>query len=103
MRKHAWAVIFTSRLRPGQEDYGAVADRMEVLARVRPGYLGHESVRGEDGLGITVSYWESEEAMAEWRRDAEHLAAQRAGRERFYEWFRLDVCRVDRSYGFERR
>ena len=97
----AWAVIFTSRLR-GDEGYGAIGDRMEDLARIQPGYLGHDSVRGEDGTGITVSYWASEEAVKTWRANAEHLAAQIMGRQRYYEWFRLDVCRVERTYGFER-
>jgi heme-degrading monooxygenase HmoA len=102
MEKGAWAVIFTSRLGEGAIGYGEVGDRMEELVRVRPGYLGHDTVRGADGTGITVSYWASEAALNGWRADAEHLAAQKMGRERFYEWFRLDVCRVDRTYGFER-
>lgn len=102
MEKGAWAVIFTSRLGADAEGYGRVADRMEELARAQPGYLGHDSVRGDDGLGITVSYWATEEAVKAWRANAEHLGAQATGRERFYDWFRLDVCRVERSYGFER-
>ena len=101
MEKGAWAVVFTSRLRD-VEGYGATADRMEELARAQPGYLGHDSVRGEDGVGITVSYWVSEEAVKAWRANAEHLGAQAMGRDRFYERFRLDVCRVERTYGFER-
>jgi heme-degrading monooxygenase HmoA len=102
MEKGAWAVIFTSRLREAATGYGEIADRMEELARAQSGYLGHDSVRGEDGLGITVSYWASEEAVKAWRANAEHLAAQQLGRERFYDWFRLDVCRVERSYGLEK-
>ncbi len=102
MEKGVWAVIFTSRLRDAADGYSQVADRMEELARAQPGYLGHHSVRGTDAVGITVSYWASEDALKAWRAEAEHLAAQAMGRERFYEWFRLDVCRVERSYGFER-
>ena len=101
MEKGAYAVIFTSRLRDA-DGYGAMADRMEELARAQPGYLGHDSVRGADGLGITVSYWASEAAVKAWRANAEHLGAQTMGRERFYDWFRLDVCLVERSYGFSR-
>ena len=101
MEKGAYAVIFTSRLRNPDRD-GAMADRMEELARIQPGYLGHDSVRGVDGLGITVSYWATEDAVKAWRANAEHLGAQAMGRERFYNWFRLDVCRVERSYGFDR-
>ncbi|MEN3974392.1 antibiotic biosynthesis monooxygenase [Emcibacter sp. SYSU 3D8] len=102
MEKGAYAVIFTSRLGADAEGYGAVADRMETLVRGQPGYLGHDSVRGEGGLGITVSYWASEAAVAAWRANAEHLGAQAMGRARFYDWFRLDVCRVERTHGFAR-
>jgi len=101
MEKGAYAVIFTSRLRD-PDGYGAMADRMEELARAQTGYLGHDSVRDEDGLGITVSYWATEGAVKAWRANAEHLGAQAMGRERFYAWFRLDVCGVERSYGFDR-
>jgi heme-degrading monooxygenase HmoA len=103
MRKHAWAVVFTSRLRRDAEGYAAVAERIETLARAQPGYLGHESVRCGDGLGITVSYWDSQEAVRAWRDQPEHVAARQAGRERFYEWFRLEVCRIERSYAVDRR
>ena len=58
-----------------------------------------ESVRGADGAGITVSYWRDERAIAAWRRDAEHLAVQQLGRERWYGDYRVRVCRVERDYG----
>ena len=89
-----YAVIFTSRRRQGDDGYAATAARMEELARQQPGFLGVDSARGEDGVGITVSYWESLEAVAAWGRNAEHLVAQRFGREKWYESFTLRVCAV---------
>jgi heme-degrading monooxygenase HmoA len=98
-----FAVIFSSvRTEDDPAGYAAAAARMEELARSMPGFLGIESVRGPDGVGITVSYWQSEEAIAEWRRHAEHLEAQRLGRERWYRRFVLRVCRVERAHGFGR-
>jgi heme-degrading monooxygenase HmoA len=92
-----YAVIFTS-LRTGEEQgYGETARRMLELARTQPGFLGVESVR--DGLGITVSYWESPEAIRAWKENAEHRLAQvRAGE--WYAAFRVRICRVEREYGF---
>jgi len=58
-----YAVIFTSQRTEGDRGYGRMADRMIELARAQPGFLGVESVRGADGLGITVSYWASKEAI----------------------------------------
>ncbi len=93
-----YAVIFTSQRQGGDDGYGATADRMVELAQAQPGYLGVESVRGEDGLGITVSYWESEDAIAAWRRHAEHTLARERGRTQWYSHYELRVARVERAY-----
>lgn len=74
-----YAVIFTSRRRSGDGDnYEGTATRMIDLARKQPGFIGVESTRGEDGLGITVSYWENLAAIQAWKRNEEHRAAQAA-------------------------
>jgi len=93
------AVIFTSRRTPGDEGYGAMAAEMETLAAAQPGYLGIESARGADGLGITVSYWRDEESVRAWKAVARHRAAQAAGRAQWYEHFEVRVARVERAYG----
>jgi heme-degrading monooxygenase HmoA len=92
------AVIFTS-LRTDDDDdgYAAMAARMEELGAEQPGYLGIESVR--DGLGITVSYWRTEEDARAWKAVAEHLGAQRLGREQWYRAYRVRVAVVQRDYG----
>jgi heme-degrading monooxygenase HmoA len=96
-----WAVIFTSLRSPVDDaGYAQTADHMEALAAQVPGYLGIESARGAEGLGITVSYWASEEAIAAWRHQADHLTAQRAGRERWYRAYELRVARVEKAYAF---
>jgi heme-degrading monooxygenase HmoA len=75
---------------------------MEELAAGQPGFLGIESARGPDGFGITVSYWTSEEAIAGWKANAEHAAAQEAGRSTWYSSFAIRVARVERAYGSAR-
>ncbi len=91
-----YAVIFTSLRTEGDQGYGAMAERMVALAAQQPGFLGAESVR--DGLGITVSYWADLESIAAWKQQAEHLQAQRLGRERWYAGFRVRIARVERDY-----
>ena len=92
-----FAVIFTSIRQPGDDGYAETADRMLRLAARQPGFLGFESARQE--IGITVSYWESMDAIANWKANAEHLDAQRRGRRDWYKWYRVRVCRVEREYG----
>ena len=79
-----------------------MADRMGELAAQQPGYLGIESARGADGVGITVSYWRSLEDIDSWREEAEHRLVQAQGRAKWYERFALRVCKVERAYGFSR-
>ena len=95
------AVVFTSVRREttdGHDDgYAAMSTSMEELAAEQPGYLGIESVR--DGLGITVSYWQTEADAQAWKQVAEHLGAQRLGREEWYRAYRVRVAVVQRDYG----
>jgi heme-degrading monooxygenase HmoA len=96
-----YAVIFTSVRTPADSaGYAVTADRMVELARQQPGFLGVESARGADGLGITVSYWTSEEAIRAWRENAEHQLAQTGGRQKWYAAYELRVARVERAYGY---
>jgi heme-degrading monooxygenase HmoA len=98
-----WAVIFTNRRTAGDDEaYAATAERMLELAARQPGYLGVESVRDANGLGITVSYWRSREAIAAWRAQAEHVVAQRAGLQRWYAAFELRVAEVRDARSFAR-
>jgi len=75
-----------------------MAQAMEDLAAEQPGYLGFESARGADGFGIAVSYWKDEAAIAAWKSNMAHLAAQRSGIETWYEHYDLRVARVERAY-----
>jgi heme-degrading monooxygenase HmoA len=95
-----YAVIFSSQ-RNGDDEagYAAAAERMLELAAQQPGFLGAESVRGADGFGITVSYWESEAAIGAWKYQAEHAATRAHGRKHWYEHFELRVAKVARAYG----
>jgi heme-degrading monooxygenase HmoA len=92
-----YVVIFTSRRTAVTDGYDATGARMAELAAQQPGFLGVESARGADGLGITVSYWSSPEAIAAWRAHPEHRIAQRNGYEQWYSHFETRVARVERT------
>jgi len=94
-----YAVIFTSLRTEGDGGYGRMAERMVELAAQQRGFLGVESARVEGGLGITVSYWESDEAIAQWKSNAEHRVAQEGGKKKWYNDYQLRVARVEREYG----
>ncbi len=98
-----YAVIFTSkRASDDGRAYSGVAQRMVDLGSRYDGFLGIESARGADGVGLTVSYWRDEAAILAWKRDTEHEKAQRGGREAWYEAYEVRIARVGRAYGFAR-
>jgi len=72
---------------------------MVELARQQPGFLGVESAR-DGGLGITVSYWSSLEAIEKWKHHAEHVEVKQKGRADWYQAYCLRVARVERSTEF---
>lgn len=98
-----YAVIFTSLRTEGELGYEKMAERMVEIASTQSGFLGVESARAESGLGITVSYWESLDAISAWKRHAEHQVAQRRGRESWYSEFEVRIAKVERAYGMNRK
>jgi len=93
-----YAVIFTSTQNQNIEGYEEMANKMERLAKQQPGYLGMDTAKNE--VGITVSYWKSLEAIKHWKQQAEHVEAQQKGRNNWYSWYHIRICKVEREYEF---
>ena len=86
-----YAVIFTSVRTNDADGYADTAARMIELANEQPGFLGVESARNahDDGpLGVTVSYWDSLDAIRNWKCHVEHQLAQERGRADWYETYK---------------
>lgn len=94
-----YAVIFSSILNNDIPGYNDMAAKMESLAKEQKGYLGMESTRNE--IGITISYWDSLEAIKAWKNHTEHSVARERGRHEWYKTFKVRICKVERDYGFE--
>jgi len=37
-----------------------------------------------------------------WKQQVEHLEVQRMGKAKWYESYRVRICRVERDYGFDK-
>ena len=99
MQKPYYAVIFTSKLKVNSPKYKEMAQELEKLAAFQPGYLGIESARNE--LGITISYWESLNAIKKWKENFLHKAAQQQGKDEFYSWYKVRIAQIEHEYEFE--
>ncbi|WP_395615008.1 antibiotic biosynthesis monooxygenase family protein [Sphingorhabdus sp.] len=97
------SVIFVAQRTDLDPDgYAQAAALMDELAAQQAGYIGIDSVRGADGLGITVSYWTDEASANAWRDHPEHAAMRDAGRNRWYAHYSLHVAQVTRSYDWKK-
>ena len=92
-----WAVIFRSRMSDETNGYEEAARRMSALAAEQKGYLGMETCRDPDGFGLTISYWDSRQAITDWRNHPEHRAVRAEGRRRWYAEYSVTVARVERG------
>ena len=90
----SYVAIFYSRRNLDAQAYSFWAQKMSERVQNQPGFMHSHSFRDSEGLGVTLSYWESREAIAAWGRDAEHLEAQAFGRSEGYASYRLEIAQV---------
>ena len=95
-----YAVIFTSIRTEVDNDYAAITDKMVSLAEKQRGFLGMESARS--AVGIPVSYWDSLQAIKNWKFHIEHTEARERGRSEWYTKFKVRISKVERDYGFDK-
>ena len=75
---------------------------MEELAKQQPGFLGVESARDHSGLGITISYWESLEAIENWKQNALHKEAKKGAVSNGMKTSTFCICLVEKEFKFHR-
>ncbi|MFD1161174.1 antibiotic biosynthesis monooxygenase family protein [Hwangdonia seohaensis] len=97
--KPYYAVIFTSTQNKNLDGYSEMSEKMETLAKQQNGFLGMDSARNT--VGITVSYWDTLEAIKNWKQQSDHLQAQLKGRQDWYSWYNVKICKVEREYDFK--
>ncbi len=95
--------VFRSRLRPEHVDeFHELASSMLALAESMPGFGSYKSFISEDGERCSVIEFASMAQLEAWRDHPEHIQAQRAGRDRFYEEYTLHIVEPVREARFVR-
>jgi len=95
-----YAVIFSSIRENDDEEYGIMAKKMDALAKIQPGFLGFETVRGK--VGLSISYWEDIESIQNWKSNVDHQEAQQKGKTDWYSRFKVRIAKVEREYSFDK-
>jgi heme-degrading monooxygenase HmoA len=96
-------ILFRSKLRPeAGDDYGKMAQAMDAHARTFPGFLDVKAFKADDGERLTLVWWQDEETLRAWATDVKHRAAQNLGRDKWYEYYKIEVAQVIRTNAFDR-
>lgn len=100
-KKPYYAVIFTSIRTLDDNGYGKVGDDIVNIVSKQQGFLGVESVRDEDGFGITISYWDSLESIKAWKNNNDHRNAKEMGKKMWYSKYMIRICKVESDHYFD--
>ena len=96
-------ILFRSKLTASAgDDYARMAEAMDAHARTFKGFVDVKAFKAEDGERLTVVWWEDEESLRGWATDVKHRAAQQLGREKWYEYFKLEIAQIIRTTNFTR-
>lgn len=71
-------------------------------AKTFKGFVAMKGFKADDGERLTMVWWEDQETLQAWATDAKHRAAQDLGRQKWYEYYKIEVAEVVRSRTFER-
>ncbi len=94
-------VIFRSRIRDeNTEAFQLLADQLYDIASAMPGFVSYKVFKNEDGERVSIHEWETADHLRAWREHPVHQAAQKMGREKFYESYILQVCESPRESRF---
>jgi heme-degrading monooxygenase HmoA len=94
-----YVVIF--RARPGAIDqqYTQTAASLRELALSSFGCLDFISVM-EGDQEVALSYWPDEASIQKWKAHAEHVVAQKLGREKWYASYIVQIAEIKREYAY---
>ncbi len=95
-------VLFRSKLVDAPIGYHEMAREMAELARTMPGFVDMKFFTAEDGERLTVVWWDDHDTLRGWRENVRHRTAQRLGRERWYEYYKIEVADVVRKNAYDR-
>lgn len=100
------AIIF--EVWPAEGEAGTyldIAADLKPVVEAADGFISIERFESitEPGKYLSLSIWRDEEAVAKWRKTAEHRQAQAVGRAGVFRDYRLRVVSVIRDYGMTER
>ena len=98
-----YLIIFEVYPHDDQKDrYFELAAQLHDTLHQQPGFIFVERFQSlvDEGKILSLSCWESDEAIANWRDQADHMVVQAEGKRSVFKSYRLRVAEVIRDYNF---
>jgi len=91
-------------MRAGIDTVALKADmiRIEMLAKVQPGFISFKSYSADDGEVVSMSEWTSEAAVEAWALDPDYDRIVKRWRSDYYQSYTLFSCTEPRVRHFQR-
>lgn len=97
-------ILFRSKLTDqAGEDYQTMNAELDALVRENPGFVDVKSYTAQDGERLTLVWWRDEKSLTDWRNLMRHREAQNLGRQKWYQYYKIEVASITRSKSFERK
>jgi heme-degrading monooxygenase HmoA len=96
-----YAVIFEVEIADGkQSEYLEIASKLKEQLVSMPGFISVERFESlvNDGKLVSLSFWETEESLIFWKKNFDHMNAQKKGRESIFKDYRIRIANVERDY-----
>lgn len=99
-----YGVIFEVEIADGKKDqYLNIAAMLKEQLVKMPGFISIERFQSlvNEGKLLSLSFWEDEESLLNWKKNIDHMAAQKKGRESIFKDYRIRIVDVKRDYTME--
>ena len=96
-----YGVIFEVEIADGKKDqYLGIAAKLKEQLVKMPGFISIERFESlvNEGKLLSLSFWEDEKSLLNWKKNIDHLAAQKEGRESIFKDYRIRIVEVKRDY-----
>lgn len=99
-----YAVIFEVEIQEGKKgQYLNIAAKLKEQLVTMPGFLSIERFESlvTEGKLLSLSFWEDESSLLNWKKNIDHMAAQKEGRASIFKDYRIRIAKVERDYTME--
>ena len=99
-----YSVIFEVWIKDGcQEEYLRLGAQMKERVSSYEGFISVERFTSvvTEGKVCSLSFWESREAIMNWKKDLQHQLCQQQGRESLFSDYRIRIAKVERDYSMK--